>query len=58
MLHRVVWPAPGGVQPNAFISSKIASAKPVSRKAPMIGPNSVPMPPMMGARMSSIEREM
>ena len=35
-----------------------ASASPVSTNAPRIGPNSVPMPPMIGPRMISIEREM
>ena len=39
-------------------SSVSASARPVSTKAPRIGPNSVPMPPMIGPRMISIEREM
>ena len=33
-----------------------ASASPVSRNAPRIGPNSVPTPPMIGPRMISIER--
>ena len=37
--------------------SQISSASPVSRNAPRIGPTSVPMPPMIGARINSIERE-
>ena len=44
--------------PKARMISPSVSASAVSRKAPTIGPNSVPMPPMMGPRISSMEREM
>ena len=43
--------------PKAISVVLSASARPVSTKAPRIGPNSVPMPPMIGPRIISIERE-
>jgi hypothetical protein len=49
---------PGISQPIAFSPSVIASESSVRIAAPSTGPNSVPTPPMIGARMISIDRPM
>src|SRR5262249_24155029 len=49
--------APGRSRPIADIAALSSSARPVSTKAPRIGRNSVPTPPMIGPRIISIERE-
>ena len=55
-VKRSVWRRDVAETDRGMISSR-PSASAVSRKAPMMGPNKVPMPPMMGARISSIERD-
>src|SRR5262249_48381227 len=50
--------APEASRPSAVKISCMVSDRPVRRNAPMRGPNRVPMPPMIGPKISSIEREM
>ena len=49
--------APGALMPSACVARISPSPSGTRIKAPRMGPKRVPMPPMMGASMMSMERD-